>query len=254
MWEPIWVSRFRYWLLTGESSRSCLHSSRTRRVGTLKVRWRNSIIWVMWLVTEVVRSPGWDQGHDDQSRNVREVKIDILEGYIRTSERFQVSRVFFGVPGSYGNSPGEVMCLIGPYGKRRSRPQGLLRPSPCWSELDKGLGGRNTPLSFSLFPSSFPSWWTPTRSRIPSRSPLLGAPPLGGRPPPLPPLYTEGGRPLRHTIDLIKAVCGAPLHRLEPPSYFRSATAKPCRNNFTVTVATPSCWRNSSTTSTTSWI
>src|SRR6266566_2300783 len=40
------------------------------------------------------------------------------------------------------------MGLIGPYGKERSRPQGLLRPSPCWSELDKGLGGA-TP----LFPS-----------------------------------------------------------------------------------------------------
>src|SRR3954464_12601250 len=38
MWEPIWVSRSRYWLLVGEVSRSCLHGSRTRRVYTLKVR------------------------------------------------------------------------------------------------------------------------------------------------------------------------------------------------------------------------
>ena len=64
-------------------------------------------------VPKVVRSPGYDQGHDEESQNVRYVKIDILEGYIRTSERFRVIMVFFGVPGSYGNSPGEVMGLIG---------------------------------------------------------------------------------------------------------------------------------------------
>ena len=39
-------------------------------------------------VQKVVRSPGFDHGHDEESRNGREVKIDILEGYIRTSERF----------------------------------------------------------------------------------------------------------------------------------------------------------------------
>ena len=49
MWEPIWASRFRYWLLTGDVSQSCLHSSRTRRVRTLNVRWRYSIIWVMYV-------------------------------------------------------------------------------------------------------------------------------------------------------------------------------------------------------------
>ena len=38
MWEPTWVSRSPYWLLTREMSRSCLHDSRTRRVYTLKVR------------------------------------------------------------------------------------------------------------------------------------------------------------------------------------------------------------------------
>ena len=45
MWEPIWASRFRYWLLTGDVSRSCLHSSRTRRVRTLKV----SMIVLLWV-------------------------------------------------------------------------------------------------------------------------------------------------------------------------------------------------------------
>ena len=64
-------------------------------------------------------SPGCDHEHDEESRNGRDVKIDILEGYIRASERFRVIRVFFGVPESYGNSPGEVLGLIGPYGKER---------------------------------------------------------------------------------------------------------------------------------------
>ena len=54
-------------------------------------------------VPKVVRSPGWDRGHDEESRNGRAIKIDILEGYIRTLERFWVVRVFIGVPESYGN-------------------------------------------------------------------------------------------------------------------------------------------------------
>ena len=64
-------------------------------------------------VPKVVRSPGYDHGHDEESRNGRDIKIDIIDDYIRTSERFRVVRVFFGVPGSYGNSPGEAMGLIG---------------------------------------------------------------------------------------------------------------------------------------------
>ena len=38
-------------------------------------------------VPKVVRIPGCDHGHDEESRNGRDIKIDILEGYIRTSER-----------------------------------------------------------------------------------------------------------------------------------------------------------------------
>ena len=99
------------------------------------------------------------------------------------------------------------MGLIGPYGKERNRPQGLLRPSPCWSELDKGLGGRNTPLSFSLSLPSFPlPRWNPTRTWSPSRtlpSPLAASSPL-------PPLYTEEGHPLE-THNCPIAVCGAPI-------------------------------------------
>ena len=55
-------------------------------------------------VPKVVRSPGCEHGHDEESRNGRDVKIDILDDYIRTSERFRVIRVFSEVPGSYGNT------------------------------------------------------------------------------------------------------------------------------------------------------
>ena len=33
-------------------------------------------------VTKVVRSPGCDHGHDEEYRNGRDIKIDILEAYV----------------------------------------------------------------------------------------------------------------------------------------------------------------------------
>ena len=33
-------------------------------------------------VPKVVRSLGYDHGHDEESRNGRDIKIDILEGYV----------------------------------------------------------------------------------------------------------------------------------------------------------------------------
>ena len=99
-------------------------------------------------VPKVVRRPEYDHGHNEESRNGRDVKIDILDDYIRTSERFRVIRIFFGVPESYGNSPGSIWALLGFRGKREGRmraPQGLVRI---------GLrGGAAPPPSFSsLFP------------------------------------------------------------------------------------------------------
>ena len=120
MWEPIWASRSRYWLLTGEVSRSWLHSSRTRRVRTLNVT-MTVLLWVYvcWC-TEGVRSPRWDRGHDEESWNGRDVKIDILDDYIRTSERFWVMRVF----SEYRRVTGIRRGVDGPYwalGERERR-------------------------------------------------------------------------------------------------------------------------------------
>ena len=75
-------------------------------------------------VPKVVRSPGYDHRHDEESRNGRDVKINILDDYIRISERFRVVPVFFRVPGSYRNMGEEV---YGPYWalvERREKEQG----------------------------------------------------------------------------------------------------------------------------------
>ena len=47
---------------------------------------------------KVVRSPGYDHGHDEESRNGRDVKIYILDDYIRTPEVFRVISEKTGVP------------------------------------------------------------------------------------------------------------------------------------------------------------
>ena len=50
-------------------------------------------------------------GHDEESRNGRDINIDILEAYIWTSEVFH--RHFTGVPGGYRNPPGAIWALMG---------------------------------------------------------------------------------------------------------------------------------------------
>ena len=62
-------------------------------------------------------------------------------------------RVFFGVPKSYGNSPGEVVGLNGPYGKRDvalgsekpERPGGINGPPWASLEREEGSQGRTRP-------------------------------------------------------------------------------------------------------------
>ena len=41
-------------------------------------------------VPKVVQSPGCDYEHDEESRNGRDIKIDILDDYIRTQEKFRI--------------------------------------------------------------------------------------------------------------------------------------------------------------------
>ena len=49
-------------------------------------------------VPKVVRSPGYDHGHDEESRNGRHIKIDILDDYVRIPEVFWGYRVRIGSP------------------------------------------------------------------------------------------------------------------------------------------------------------
>ena len=65
-------------------------------------------------VWKVIRSPGYDHGHDEESQNGREIKIDILEGYVWTSEWFRRSSGIFRSIGRLPEPPGELMGLSGP--------------------------------------------------------------------------------------------------------------------------------------------
>ena len=56
-------------------------------------------------VPKVVWSPGYDHGHDEESRNGRDIKIDILEAYVWTPKRSRVVRAFFRSNGRLPDPP-----------------------------------------------------------------------------------------------------------------------------------------------------
>ena len=68
-------------------------------------------------VPKVVRSPGFDHGHDEEYRNGRDIKIYTLDGYVWTSEWFRVRSAFTGVPGGYRKPPGGIWALLGHSGR-----------------------------------------------------------------------------------------------------------------------------------------
>ena len=65
-------------------------------------------------VPKVVRSPGYDHGHDEESRDGRDTKIDILDGYVRTPERFRKVSDIYQSTGGLPKPPGGLMGLHGP--------------------------------------------------------------------------------------------------------------------------------------------
>ena len=105
-------------------------------------------------VPKLVRSPGCDHGHDEESRNGRDIKIDILDGYIRTPEVFRVISEKTGVQEGYRNPPGEVMGLMGPSGERGAARVGRAPPPPL-VRIGLGEGGRRPPFLLPL-PLPFP--------------------------------------------------------------------------------------------------
>ena len=65
-------------------------------------------------VPKVVRSPRYDHGHDEESRNGRDIKIDILDDYIRTPDEFRRSPDNYQSAGGLSEPPGELMGQHGP--------------------------------------------------------------------------------------------------------------------------------------------
>ena len=57
-------------------------------------------------VLKVVQSPECDRGHDEDSRNGRDIKIDILDDYIRTPDEFRGSPDNYRSAGGLSETPG----------------------------------------------------------------------------------------------------------------------------------------------------
>ena len=64
-------------------------------------------------VPKIVQCPGYDHEHDEESRNGRDIKIDILDGYVLTPEVFRVISEKTGEPEGYRKPTGRSN---GPYG------------------------------------------------------------------------------------------------------------------------------------------
>ena len=65
-------------------------------------------------VLQVVRSPGCDHEHEEESRNGRDIKINILDDYIRIPEVFRVILEKTEVSEGYRNPPGRSNGPHGP--------------------------------------------------------------------------------------------------------------------------------------------
>ena len=107
----------------------------------------------MFDVPKVVRSPGCDHGHDEESRNGRDMKIDILDDYIRTPEWFRglsdIYRSTGGLPeppGGYWASWAQVV--------EEERQQEVARIPLAPIRIGKGKGAWPPSASFSPPPPS----------------------------------------------------------------------------------------------------
>ena len=147
-------------------------------------------------VPKVVQSLGCDQRHDEESQNGRDIKIDILEGYVWTPEWFRISSSNYRSTGGYRNPLGSQWALMGHGGKEKEATKwGAPSPQPNtnWRGGLPPFPALLLPLSSSPTPTREGGKPTPTRSRNP---PLGRA--IGGRPSPPPLLYIRGGG---HPID-----------------------------------------------------
>ena len=79
-------------------------------------------------VSKVVWTPGCNHGQDEESRNGRDIKIDILDDVIRTPDEFRGSPDKYRSAGRVIGTTGEVMGLIGPRGERGGHPRAGRTP------------------------------------------------------------------------------------------------------------------------------
>ena len=77
---------------------------------------------------KVVQSPRCDQGYDEESRNGRDVKIYILDDYVRTPEGFREVSDVYRSTGGYQNPLGKLLGLMGLSGEEKGWPGGGTRP------------------------------------------------------------------------------------------------------------------------------
>ena len=104
--------------------------------------WRYSIIWVMYVGNRMLFwSPRWDHGHDEESRNGREVKIDIYDDGIRTPEVFRRVPGTYRVTGRGSGHPRQKIWAL--WAKRGNTPatRGWCTPRIC-GQGGEGKGGR----------------------------------------------------------------------------------------------------------------
>ena len=151
----------------------------------------------MFYVPKVVRSPGCDHGHDEESCNGRDMKIAILDDYIRTSEWFRGLSDIYRSTGGLPERPRGLLGLMGPkwWKSRGSRRWRAAPLAPI--RIGKGKGAA-APLLLPSLHLILPPSPTPTRKGgvlLPVGVGLpLGVPSsLAGRLPPLL-LYIRGQR------------------------------------------------------------
>ena len=73
-------------------------------------------------VPKFVRSSVCDRGHNEESRNGRDIKIDILDDYIQTPDEFRGSSDIYRSAGGLSEPPGELLGHMGLRGEREGRP------------------------------------------------------------------------------------------------------------------------------------
>ena len=82
-------------------------------IGSARLTFDNDLYYMSYVIwwLNVVRSLGWDHGHDEECWNGREVKIYIDDDSIRTPEVFQGSRYVSGHRKGFRASPRQLHGL-----------------------------------------------------------------------------------------------------------------------------------------------